>query len=208
MISGLVPYVPPQAEVILRLPSPIKPIAHVRSAFILGSIAGMKESGHYDAYLRVLPEQHRMEILTAVAGTWLPVATAVAHYRACDKLGLGTADASRRGRAAFERLGGIAYGTALQMARQAGATPWTFLPSLQRFWGRAYDGGALAVYKLGPKDARIDLLASSLCEVPYYRHALGGLLEGLVSLFCKKVYLRDGRQPDGAESASFRTEWV
>jgi hypothetical protein len=201
-------YVPPRGELVLAFPEPIIPLGKVRSTFVIGSIDTMRATGHYDSYVAQLAPADRDTLLAAVPATWLPVAIAAAHYRACDALGLPSSDAASRGRAALERLGGLVYGTAVQMAKQAGATPWIVLPALQRFWSRAYDGGGIAVYKLGPKDARIDLVACALCQVPYYRHALRGLLEGLTSLFAGKLYLREARQPAGPDSASYRAQWA
>jgi hypothetical protein len=202
------PYTPPRGEVVLAFPEPIKPLANVRSTFVVGSIDTMKAAGQYDAYVAAVAAEHRAALLGAVPAMWIPVAVAAAHYQACDTLGLPSAEAARRGRAALERLGGLVYGTALQMAKQAGATPWTVLPALQRFWSRAYDGGGIAVYKVGPKDARIDLVSCGLCQVPYYRHALGGLLEGLTGLFCSTLYFLETKQPAGPESVSYRAQWA
>jgi hypothetical protein len=193
---------------VLAFPEPIKPVTKVRSTFVIGSIDTMRAAGQYDAYARLLADADRETLLNAVPATWLPVSVATTHYAACDRLGIPAAEASRRGRAALERLGGLVYGTAVGMAKQAGATPWTVLPALQRFWNRAYDGGGIAVYRSGPKDARIDLVSCALCQVPYYRHALGGLLEGLTALFCTKLYLREMTQPRGADSVSFRAQWA
>jgi hypothetical protein len=201
-------YVRPRGDVVLAMPDAVKPVAKVKSTFILGSIGGLKASGHYEAYVERLGEAERAILLAAVPATWLSLEVAIAHYRVCESFGFPPSEGARRGRAALERLGGTVYGTALQMARQAGATPWTVLPALQRFWSRAYDGGGIAVYKLGPKDARVDLLACGLCQIPYYRHALSGLLEGLTALFCGTLFLREGRQPAGAESATYRAQWA
>lgn len=201
-------YFPPRGEAILPLPVPTRPVVNVRSTFLSGSLAGMKASGHYDVYLRALPQEHHEVVLSAIPGVWLPLAVAKAHYRACESVGLPPGEVTKRGRVALERLGGVVYGTALQMARQVGTTPWTLLPGLQRFWDRAYDGGGIAVYKLGPKDARIDLVDCGLCEIGYYRLALAGIVEGFVSLFSGSVYVHEGRPPAGAESASYRAQWA
>jgi hypothetical protein len=202
-------YVPPRSEVVLAFPEPIKPLGKVRSTFVIGSIDTMKGAGQYEAYVAHLAAEHRDALLGAVPATWLPVDVATAHYRACNALGLAPSEAARRGGAALERLGGLVYGTALQMAKQAGATPWTVLPALQRFWSRAYDGGGIAVYKVGPKDARVDLVSCGLCQVPYYRHALAGLLQGLIALFCGTLYFQEApRQPAGPDSVSYRAQWA
>ncbi len=107
-----------------------------------------------------------------------------------------------------ERIGVATVGTAIHLAKRAGATPWIVLPHFQRFWMRAYDGGGIAAYKVGPKDARIDLVRFSLCEVPFYRRALTGWVEGIFALFCTRVFVKERPPPDGPHSMSLRAQWV
>ena len=58
-------------------------------------------------------------------------------------------------------------GTLAKMGRSAGVTPWTGLVHFQRLWDRVLDGGGVAVYRVGPKDARVgDRVALSLVDIP------------------------------------------
>ena len=68
--------------------------------------------------------------------------------------------------------------------RRGGINPWTLLPHFQRFWLRGMDGGAVRVLRLGPKDARIDVVECPLFKSKYFREACCGLTR--VSL-CRKL---------------------
>ena len=206
MVGGYHPGRP--AEVILPLPEAVTPVANVRSTIVIASIQDTKSDGDYEAYLRAIPEEHRAELLSPVAGTWMPLAVATAHYRACDSLGYPHEKAIARGRRAVDRIGAVSFGTALRALLQTGGTPWTVAAQFPRFWARAYDGGALGLCKLGPKEAYVDVVACALLRIPYYRGALHGLTAGILNVFCTKLYMREERGPAGPDSMRLRAQWV
>jgi hypothetical protein len=199
---------PAGAEVTLELPARIDPLRNVRSTVIIASVDNVKTMGRFDEYKRHVPPQHHATLFESVAGLWVPIDAAAAHYRACDALRLTAAEQMVMGRRSLERVGQTMVGTAFRLARTAGATPWIFFPHMQRFWLRAYDGGGIATYKVGPKDARLDLVGFSLCEVPFYRRALCGWVEGIVALFCARVFVKERPAPDGPHSMSIRAQWA
>ena len=59
-----------------------------RSTWLTTSLAALKRRGLLPRYQEQLEPKYRVLIEEAVAGTWLPAAVAVAHYRAIDALGL------------------------------------------------------------------------------------------------------------------------
>src|SRR5262249_36125222 len=150
-------------------------------------MGALRHGGHYDRYVAALAPEHRDELLQAVAGTWIAVNVARSHYKACETLGLNPDEEVGLGRAVFDRTGDTMFGTVMRLAKGAGVTPWTFLPHLQRFWERGYDGGGLSVVRLGPKEARVDLVQCSLAESRYFRNAVRGVLLTVVQLFCTKA---------------------
>jgi hypothetical protein len=168
----------------------------------------LRRLGHFDEYLKHLPEQHHPAVLESVAATWVPIDAAHAHYAAIDALALPPSTQIAMGRRAMDRVAGTLLGTSISVAKEAGATPWTILPRVQRFWDRGYDGGGVAVLKLGPKEARVDVAEFSLCTSSFYRCALMGWLSGLTEMFCSKVYVKDGGSLHGRHSFSVRVQWV
>jgi hypothetical protein len=207
-VSRPYPLTPANAETVLAFPNRIAPLANVRSTILVASINNIKRADYVEPYTRALPEKHRQTLFELIAGTWTPVEAAMAHYSACDTLGLSEHTATEFGEQTVDRIGQSMVGTGIRMAKQAGVTPWTFCPHVQRFWARGYDGGGIAVYKLGPKEARFDLVQFSLCESPFYRSALAGWLGALLRLFSRTLYLHQTSPPDGPHSASYRAQWV
>jgi hypothetical protein len=199
---------PAGAETILALPTRIEPVRNVRSTVVIASVDNVKASGRFDDYLKRIPAKYQQALFETVAASWVPADAVKAHYAACDALGYSAAAQNAMGRRSLERVGETLVGTAFKIAKQAGATPWLVFPQFQRFWMRGYDGGAVAVYKVGPKDARLDLVGFSLCEIPFYRRVLAGWVEGITALFCTRVFVRERPQPDGPHSLSLRAQWV
>jgi hypothetical protein len=175
---------------------------------MLGAIEGLRAAGYFEAYKKALDPSWHDTMINAVAGVWIPLEVAKAHYRACDSLGLSPDTTVALGRATFERTAGTLLGTALRMAKEAGVTPWAVLPMFQRFWLRGNDGGGIRVMRHGPKEAQVDVVQTALLESPYYRGALRGLVTALVSLFCKKVYVSERPVPRPSTSIALRVQWV
>ncbi len=175
----------------------------------MSSYASVRDAGYDEAYREALPRQHHAMIFHAVAGTWIPIEVAVAHYTACGMLGISHDRQLALGRVAGEQIQATILGTIVRMARESGVTPWTVLAQLQRFWSRAFDGGGLQITKMGPKDARIEIHRAPHADCPYWRAAFCGLAMGVVELFARKAYLQEipeRARPPGY--AAFRAQWA
>jgi len=196
-------------EVVLPFAAPrdrIERSTAFRSTWITSSLQSLRVMGLFERYLELL-RSHRDELGTCVAGVWLPMAVARAHYEACDGLRLATDEQVAVGRAVGERARGTWLSPTIRVARAAGVTPWTMLPHLNRLWTRAAMGGGVAVFRLGPKEARIEFVGCELFDIPYFRHGLRGVLLSIGDLFARKGYIQDlpFRQPG---EANFRAQWV
>ena len=200
----------PREEVILPFPAPraqIEPATHYRSTWIVSSLQSLRSAGHFDRYVAVLPPAMKSEILDAVAGVWMPMPVARAHYVACDELGLSSDEQLAMGASVGERAQGNVLSTVVRAARGAGVTPWTILPQLGRLYARGADGGAVAVFKLGPKDARTEFVGCELFDIDYFRHAFRGVFLGIMSLFCKKAYIHETPKR-GKGEVTFQVQWA
>jgi hypothetical protein len=193
---------------IVPLPTPITPAKNARSTVILGSAASVRAVGRWDDYVAALPASHREIILGSVAGTWVPVPIAAMHYAACDSLGLASEVVAANGRRTFDAIGGTLFGTILRMAKTAGITPWTFIEQLPRFWARSYDGGGVEIVKIGPKEARIRVVAVSLLDSSYFRGALRGLLGAVLERFCMKAYVTEPKSARASGTVTLRVQWA
>jgi len=200
--------VSPREEVVLALPTPVIPIRNARSTVLIGSLASVREAGRFAEYEVQLTLAHREILLNLVAGTWVPIDIAYAHYDACDHLGFTPDQQVANGRSTFDKTSGTLLGTVIRMAKEAGVSPWTVFPQFQRFWSRGYDGNGISVYGSGPKEARMELVQSRLADSRYYRNALRGLVLGVTELFCKKAYVTERSGTRAPMSASFRVQWA
>jgi hypothetical protein len=196
------------SEVILDLPHPVLPMAHVRSTLLLGSIMSLREAGYADAYFAIAPRELREAAETAVAGMWLPIEIGLAHYRTCDALDMSIDSAMLLGRSTFTRTKGVLLGTAISLARGVGVTPWTLVPHFQRFWMRGYDGGGVRVVKRGPKELTIELVQCPPLASRYYRAALRGLAAGLLELVCTRAYVHEVALRHGDTAILLRVQWA
>jgi hypothetical protein len=194
-------------DIVLPFPARIEPVREVRSTVIISSIGVLRGAGHFERYAAALSPDARELLVNAVAGAWFPIDLALVHYGACDALQLSGEQMAAFGRAVFDKTRGTLLGTMVRMAREVGASPWTVMPSLQRFWDRAYRGGGIRIVKTGPKEARGEVIQARMCDSLYYRHALRGLLAGVVELFSQKAYVSvlPDHRPGGV---SYRIQWV
>ena len=198
-------------ETLVPLPAPraqIPSATRFRSTWIVSSLDSLREAGHFDRYLIKLGFQHRDVLLETVAGAWLPMATARAHYDACDRLELSLDQQLEMGRAVGKRTQASLLSTVVKAARGVGITPWAILPQIPRLWMRGIDGGGGAsVHRLGPKEARVELVGCELLDVQYFRNAIRGVLLGSSTLFCERAYVHDV-VPRRAGDVAFRLQWA
>ena len=196
-------------EVVLRFPEgreAIAPATHYRSTWIFSSLEALRERGHFDEYRQHL-RSHQETILSTLVGVWLPMEVARAHYDACNSLRLSEAEQVAMGEAVSGRMRGTLLSTAVKAARGAGITPWAVVPQLARISRRGADGGGAAVFKLGPKEMRVEFVGLELFDVDYFRHAFRGMLLSVGSLFCEKGYIHELPRR-GRGEANFRLQWA
>lgn len=184
-------------------------VTHVRSTLVLSSVQSLRAHALFDPYVGLLDPQMRETIHSLIAGQWLPVAIALKHYRACNGLGLSLANEIALGHEVGTRIQSSILGLLLKGAKGAGATPWTGLGFMDRLWERVFaGGGGVGLVKLGPKEARAQLVGLPLLAVPYFRHAFRGTMLAGLELFCQRAYIHEHAQSRSDESFTFRVSWV
>jgi hypothetical protein len=180
-----------------------------RSTLITLSIDAVRGRGRLRDYSALLPRHHREEILSSVAGTWMPMRVAFAHYEAVEALGFTTVEATEIGRAVGDRINGTFLGTMVRMASTAGMTPWFILSNTGKLYERMFrGGGGISVTRYGPKDAHVDVVGLPLVSVPYFRAAMRGMFQAACELVSRRVYVRDVPHRGGAGNAALRISWV
>jgi hypothetical protein len=198
--EAFLPYERPKAQV--------PPVTQFRSTWLIASVAELRNRGLFERYLPGLKPEYHDAVTSSVAGVWLPVDVAVAHYEACERLDLPHEEQLAIGRSVTELVHKTSYSLAIRLVKEAGVTPWACLAQQRRLWRRVWQGGDVAVFKLGPKEARIEVVGWPCARVPYCRRALRGLLIGQSELFCKKAYATEIPRLCTPTSLSYRISWV
>jgi hypothetical protein len=183
-------------------------VTHVRGSLLLSSMLSLTERGFRDAYLRELPPQLQSVIPSVVAGEWIAMDIARAHYEACDRLPLTANDVYEIGATVAKRMTSGIIGTLVRISRAAGVTPGTQLDHYPRIWERLMKGGAVAVTLRGPKEVRLELRGMPLSSIPYYRYACRGTQYGMFSLFATKVYVTEVPALCTPSALGYRIAWV
>jgi hypothetical protein len=186
----------------------IKPASKFRSTWLTSSLRAINTRERLDEYMRYLPAQHHEAVMSSVAGTWLPVEVAVAHYEACDLLNFPSRELFTIGHEVHEITQGTVFGTMVKVARGVGVTPWTALSQCQRLWDRVWIGGGLAVFKLGPKEARLEFVGWPCAGSTYIRHAMRGGVCGMLEMFCTRVHMTDMPRLCTATTLGYRIAWA
>ncbi len=192
----------------MPFPSPFKDLSRVKSTLLMASVAALREAGLYESYYSKLNPLFDDEVLNCLAGSWVSVRAARAHYNACDALGLSSAEQMAVGqktggglRQHLTRVGGA-------LSRGAGVTPWWIFEQFNRFWARTFDGGGVSVIKLGPKEAEVIYAKCSLLESAYFRSALRGVAVGLLGVVTQRSFMSELSASVKSDDAHYRFSWV
>jgi hypothetical protein len=200
-----------EAEPFLPLPmarAAIPVATEFRSTWLTTSVRALRERNRLNDYLANLPKEFHAPVLDSVAGVWLPVRVAMAHYQAIDDLHLPVTEQLDIGIEVTRGVHGTVLGTIVRLAKGAGVSPWTAFSNLQRLWDRVWIGGAVGVWKLGPKEARLETIAWPPARIPYVRIGMKGVISGLTELFCKRAYVHDIPRLSTPTSLAYRVQWA
>jgi len=202
----------PSGEVVVPFGSPDSPslggASAVRSTLVTTSIQALRARGLYERYERRLSHARPEDVLMAVAGTWLPVDAAFAHYAACDALDLDVGQQLAIATDVGDRVHGTFLGRMLRMARSVGVSPWLALGQSAKLYDKLFCGGGIAVSKKGPKDARVDLVGNPLCSIEYFRVGVRGVYQAGLQLFCRRVSIIELTARATSHSMSLRIAWA
>jgi hypothetical protein len=197
-----------QEEVLVTLLPSVGHVSAVRSTLIQSSLHTLQARGLYDRYVQHLPAAHHETVLRTLAPTWLPISAGLAHYHACEALGLSEIDQVDMGTAVGARVQHGFLRTLARTGQNLGVSPWTLLKQVQRVWDRTFQGGGCALYKVGPKDARADMHGLPLAQIGYFRNAWRGAFMVGLSLVCTRAFCKIAPARGGPNVLSYRVSWV
>jgi hypothetical protein len=198
---------------VLPFPAPLESIGmakQLRSTLIATSFEAIRRRDLMGRYEELIAPKYKDTLLSTVAGLWLPIEVGVAHYEAVDRLGFSAEEQAGIGAEVSQRIHDTLLGVVMKMATNAGVTPWTLLPKGNQLYGRLFQGGGgTRIVKLGPKDARADIVGIPILAVPYFRNAIRGLYQAGISVFCTRCYAHEIVQRKApATSIALRLSWA
>ena len=186
-------------------------ITHVRGILVAGSRAGLQSIGVYDRYVELLPAAHKDALLYYVANSWLPLEVTLAHFEACDRLGLARSHFDAIGGALADRLAKTFMGAALRTVRSMGADGqlvWA-VSRTDRFLRRVYMGGGCTVEQRGPKDIVLQLNGVPFAGSAYYQGVLLSQTRALLGMMCRRLFAQIvPSRPLSRESLAIALSWV
>jgi hypothetical protein len=184
------------------------PVTECRSTWLASSIKSLAVHGLLERYTAALPDDQRSAVLGVIAGAWLPVSVALVHYGACDAMGLPADQQIAIGRDVIDAVHRSTLQIALRLVRETGATPWSTFSAQKRLWARTWRGGDVAVFKLGPKEARVEIVGWPCARFGYCRRATHGVILGQTELFCRKAHVQEIKALCTPTSVGYRVAWV
>jgi hypothetical protein len=194
----------------ILVPTPLVPerATAVRGTVLVASQEALKNGGYYDRYASKVEESYRSRLLVdLVPNTWLGIDQAMAHYRACEALGLDEAVIQQMGTAVGDRINSVFIKSLIRLATGA-VQPWFAWQLAPRVWARAWTGSAVGVLKVGPAAARVDVVGFPCASIPYVRTSLAAFFAKNTQLFCRTAIARPVRPTSNpAESVSYVVSW-
>ena len=188
--------------------SEIADARHFRSTWLTASQATLRERGLGERYEAAIEPEYKERVLSAVAGVWLPMDVARAHYAAADSLHLPHDMLVDIGKTATLRANATTLQFISRLAQGVGVTPWTVLAQTPRLWANTCDDGGVGVLRVGPKEARVEVVGFPLASLEYNRITMRGIVLGVVALFCTKAYAREIPALTTSRTIGLRLSWV
>jgi hypothetical protein len=194
-------------ETLIPLPQHVDATTSVRSTVLLTSLQALRARGFYERYVSLLTPSSREEI-AALAGQWVPVSVAMAHYAACDGLELPEEEIVSIGASVGLVANRSTLSAVVRLAKEAGVTPWAPLGMIDKILGHSWVGGAITVIKIGPKDARLEWHEQPCAASRYFRLGFVGVLTELGGLFSSSPFVKMIEARSGDTFMSYRLQWV
>jgi hypothetical protein len=198
-------------EVVVPLAAPrgrARTVTRVRSTLITASLVALRQMGFEERYYQALPKERHEDLHSLVAGSWVPLEIAMLHYTACDKLGLTAAEMTLLGEDVSQRTQKSFVATLAKASIAAGVSPWVLFSNAHRIWERVFEGGDIASYKLGPKEAYVEVAGCPLLALPYFRAAFRAYFRAVVALLSQVAYTHEVVAYGSESGAVFRFSWA
>jgi len=177
-------------------------------AFVFSSgLKWMEQQGVKDRFMKLLPERPLELLATLTTSQWVPLDIALEVYGALDALGLSMEQQIDLGRFVSLANNGVVVNTVSRLIGKLGGTPWIALGHADKVWQRSNRGGAIAVYKVGEKIARLEFWQCPLARSPLFVTSMRGALAIGAEPFADKVVISEITEMTTPEGFALRVMW-
>jgi len=175
-------------EIVLafRTPNP-RPVTEARSTLIIAGMQALRAQGLYEQYVELLPPKLRQEMMSLVAGLWVPCELALEHYRTMDRLGLPKSTIEAIGNEVADRGSKTTLARMPAATKREDVTPWTMLLRAHRNLDTNWRGSDMMITKEGPQEAIFIWAGQPCASVPYFVISWAAFMKSLVSNFCTRA---------------------
>lgn len=167
----------------------------------------LADRGLLERHRALLPRAVQERVAAYTASEWVPLEDALALYAACDALRLSTEEQLDLGRSVSRANNGLVMTTIAKLAGGMGVSPWVALRNIDRVWQRNNRGGAVAVYKLGERAARLEFWQVPLAVSPFFVTSMRGAVAVGLEGFSKRVAVTEAPELLTPDSFALRLAW-
>ena len=185
-----------------------KPVTEARSTLIVSGIQTLRANGLYDRYVEFLSPQLRQDIMSLVAGLWIPCELALEHYRTMDRLALGKSTIESIGAEVAERGAKTVLGRGSAATKLREPTPWDMLLMSHRNLDINWRGSDMMITKKGPQEAVVVWAGQPCASVPYFVTSWGSFMRAVVSGYCTTAHHRIDQELCTPTTLAIHLSWV
>ena len=196
-------------EIIAPHVEPVQPVSEVKNVLLQASLSQLHTKGLYPRYDNLVDPGIPEEISSTLAMSWVPVDLAVAHYRACENMTLGSAVLKDLGAGVGERMKGTSLVSTSKSMPTSSGDLWTSSGALLRMWARHYRGGSVQVAKLGACEMELDLRGFVLNQFRYFRHAqLEVIAAAFAAIGARETMVKIVQYSGSKDELTLRISWT
>jgi serine/threonine protein kinase len=193
---------------VVSLPEPISPVTRVRGMLLVASREQLRSMQRYDEYQRFLTPGSRSALDEITAASWIPLDLARCHFEAVERLELDTALVESNTAAVADKVTGILLSTVVRAARVSGITPLATIRTAARLWRRIFDGGAVGVSQVAPKELFVFFSGNPLLSYRYHRTGTRMHLTNIVTPLSERAAITEHTFDPLAHELVLRVQWV
>jgi hypothetical protein len=182
---------------------------HIRGTMIINSLTTLRNGERIDEYFAKLPAEHHHAVHEVSVQSWVSVELAIAHYDAMGSVYLDPAEQVQNGRLAAERTQNSHLRTVIRTLSATGTVDmWDVLGRVPNLAARTFLGGGVTVFRVGPKDGRIEFRGFPFYKAGYMHNSTQGTFQAAFALLSSRIYLKQDPRFRSEDSMALLISWV